>query len=909
MYTCSAFVNFHIMFSHEPTLLIQKEKKEKKKKRNIIICLIFLSVIVLLNSIQEARTIDAPNIQQDVLFTSDFPMRSSIALFGFIFLLCFFFLFLSIISSDFLLPNLTFISTEMFKISPKIAGMTLLALGNSSPDLFSTFYAFNSDKISMALGELLGSGFLCTSLVVGLMGIINEFSVAPMFPKTETKSFNDYEFIFDLLIFSLFLMISIFFINDGILTLVECIIMISLYTLYIGFLIYIYGKPMSIDENSLNDLIDGKCMHPIETSVTDNMQYSDMSQHKQILSLEPSKHQLSSTPPILITITGEQQAGNDNNISVDVTNHNFLDFNQKIPKKSYSAPSLLKINSSFPFHHDNEQSAENHDDKNIQSHNCLEQRGHDITFLHTDYNSINQNNKTINDQIISNLEVPRLTRSISNYPASIFSVKSKADRMCGYSSKIKVAPFGLPYYLMGSKCLFFPSPKNLGSSFQTMHHANNDDHFGTQHCSMESSMEDSFHKLPTNVQMSFIDLFELDSNKNELNCSQENFNPINVLENEPILDLENQDLSIDYDSHEVTSYCSINDMNSFFCHDGVCDLHTKETLSNILFPFSKAWNCTPDSGSNYDGSNVSSWKLQTYMVILRLCARLVIILNIIPFFLIRITIPRVSDFHSLLCECEVGCNNSETWKSYRQLLLLQSFMFPWLLFLATSQPITSITRLLTTFCFSCCIYQITHKLLLKTNKKSTTLMLDDSSSNGIPFNKKNLKSFLGTIAVIGFFNSMVWISYMASLVISVLVKIGAILHISDSLLGLTLFAIGNSVGDIITNLTFAKLDLAMIGIGSCFGSPLLYTLFGIGFNGTLIILKNYFFLGHNQLFLSFQVSPSLKYCVIGLITVQVFYAICIPFNKWIIDRKIGIVGVSIWIIITSFNIIKESFFC
>lgn len=45
----------------------------------------------------------------------------------------------------------------MLGLSESTAGVTFLAFGNGSPDVFSTFAALNGGTLGLAVGELLGA--------------------------------------------------------------------------------------------------------------------------------------------------------------------------------------------------------------------------------------------------------------------------------------------------------------------------------------------------------------------------------------------------------------------------------------------------------------------------------------------------------------------------------------------------------------------------------------------------------------------------------------------------------------------------------------------------------------------------------------------------------------------------------
>jgi sodium/potassium/calcium exchanger 6 len=57
------------------------------------------------------------------------------------------------------------------------------------------------------------------------------------------------------------------------------------------------------------------------------------------------------------------------------------------------------------------------------------------------------------------------------------------------------------------------------------------------------------------------------------------------------------------------------------------------------------------------------------------------------------------------------------------------------------------------------------------------------------------------------------------------------LNISTSILGLTVIAVGNSMGDFVANYAVAKKSPKM-AVAACFGSPLIMNIVGVGF-GTL----------------------------------------------------------------------------
>jgi solute carrier family 24 (sodium/potassium/calcium exchanger), member 6 len=95
---------------------------------------------------------------------------------GLIIWLIFLFSTLGISASDFFTPNLATLA-QLLGLDENVAGVTFLAFGNGSPDVFSTFSAMRADSGSLAIGELLGAASFIVSCVVGSMCIIKPFRV------------------------------------------------------------------------------------------------------------------------------------------------------------------------------------------------------------------------------------------------------------------------------------------------------------------------------------------------------------------------------------------------------------------------------------------------------------------------------------------------------------------------------------------------------------------------------------------------------------------------------------------------------------------------------------------------------------------------------------------------------------
>jgi len=103
--------------------------------------------------------------------------------------------------------------------------------------------------------------------------------------------------------------------------------------------------------------------------------------------------------------------------------------------------------------------------------------------------------------------------------------------------------------------------------------------------------------------------------------------------------------------------------------------------------------------------------------------------------------------------------------------------------------------------------------------------------------------------------------FAADEVVSVLTVLGEIFGLSDAIIGLTIFAIGNSTADLVANLSIAsfapimafsgsfllsfssrrvflpKLTLSFSYFSACFGGPMLNILLGVGFSGAFVTIS------------------------------------------------------------------------
>ncbi|EPE28039.1 hypothetical protein GLAREA_04830 [Glarea lozoyensis ATCC 20868] len=165
------------------------------------------------------------------------------------------------------------------------------------------------------------------------------------------------------------------------------------------------------------------------------------------------------------------------------------------------------------------------------------------------------------------------------------------------------------------------------------------------------------------------------------------------------------------------------------------------------------------------------------------------------------------------------------------------------------------------------------------------------------------------LCFLGFVVSISWISTIANEVVGVLKAFGVILGISDAILGLTIFAVGNSLGDLVADITVARLGYPVMALSACFGGPMLNILLGIGISGLYMTLKeaNHKHAKHPSDEIRYkpykiEVSRTLMVSAATLIVTLLGLLIAVPMNKWVMSRRIGWGLIGLWTVSTIINL-------
>jgi sodium/potassium/calcium exchanger 6 len=164
----------------------------------------------------------------------------------------------------------------------------------------------------------------------------------------------------------------------------------------------------------------------------------------------------------------------------------------------------------------------------------------------------------------------------------------------------------------------------------------------------------------------------------------------------------------------------------------------------------------------------------------------------------------------------------------------------------------------------------------------------------------------------GFIVSVAWISTVASQVVDSLKALAVICNMSHAIMGLTIFAVGNSLGDLVANVTLAQLGRPVMALSACFGGPLLNILLGIGLSGSYILIsgaerRHEKHPDKHLRFKTFHIEVERTLIISGftLLLTLVGLMIAVPLNKFQFGKRIGWCLIALWTISTIINVAIE----
>jgi solute carrier family 24 (sodium/potassium/calcium exchanger), member 6 len=101
---------------------------------------------------------------------------------------------------------------------------------------------------------------------------------------------------------------------------------------------------------------------------------------------------------------------------------------------------------------------------------------------------------------------------------------------------------------------------------------------------------------------------------------------------------------------------------------------------------------------------------------------------------------------------------------------------------------------------------------------------------------------LGIVSVFSFVMSVFWIWLFANIMIDLLKVLGLLSGLPTTLLGFTVLAWGNSIGDFMANTAIAKKGFIEMALTGCYAAPLFNILLGLGIS---TLKMNIFIEGHD----------------------------------------------------------------
>ncbi|KAM9526918.1 mitochondrial sodium/calcium exchanger protein isoform 2-T2 [Guaruba guarouba] len=161
-------------------------------------------------------------------------------------------------------------------------------------------------------------------------------------------------------------------------------------------------------------------------------------------------------------------------------------------------------------------------------------------------------------------------------------------------------------------------------------------------------------------------------------------------------------------------------------------------------------------------------------------------------------------------------------------------------------------------------------------------------------------------AFLGFLASAMWINAAATELVNILRTLGIIFQLSNTVLGLTLLAWGNSIGDTFSDLTMARQGYPRMAFSACFGGIIFNILVGVGL-GCLLQMTS------SQLVVKLEPDSLLVWVLAGALGLSlVFSFVWVPAQCFQLGKAYGICLIFYYLaflcvaLLTEFRVIRLS---
>ncbi|XP_068767599.1 mitochondrial sodium/calcium exchanger protein [Struthio camelus] len=137
-------------------------------------------------------------------------------------------------------------------------------------------------------------------------------------------------------------------------------------------------------------------------------------------------------------------------------------------------------------------------------------------------------------------------------------------------------------------------------------------------------------------------------------------------------------------------------------------------------------------------------------------------------------------------------------------------------------------------------------------------------------------------AFLGFLASAMWINAAATELVNILRTLGVIFQLSNTVLGLTLLAWGNSIGDTFSDLTMARQGYPRMAFSACFGGIIFNILVGVGL-GCLLQMTS------SQMVVKLEPDSLLVWILAGALGLSlVFSFVAVPAQCFQLGKAYGV---------------------
>lgn len=771
---------------------------------------------------------------------------------------------LGIAASDYLSPNLN-TTAKLLHIGENLAGLTLLAFGNGSPDLISTFIAMKANSAPLAISELIGAALFITSMVVGLMSVIHPFKVFKFIYIRDTVYF-----LISTIVVSYFILIK------QTITINSCLIFLFIYLLYVC-LILIWqlftdrqnkkklqhrkfrsqffddpGNSTGYQDSTSSSI---PLQDNVELSIDESHEVSESSRNIEDILGEDSEYSSLSLSfnPFLNNLdnessnTQEDGISNKSNTSISSRVLSTADSGY-ITYRDIVAPGMVASDDNFIYniHEENEEC----DDKGDEVANTQ-------FFVRPSLMNALQlgNNIKMNDNLDSERisEINQILETSDNISLKSISRTVRDDDM-----------------LLGR------------SKDQT-----------------SNKLKSWFFKFLDNFFKTNEDLIELGNEHTSSNRLPE------IVINNDAVEIQDMNAAIQSPTiRNIEGFCKIQTVsqrdikNKFFkvIFPSLINFRSKTTLDKILtviiLPSSLLLRLTTPS---IEFTNIR--KINSCIKKLKNILKVADVVSNDNNDDLELQNPEDEINH--IPEKVLFCGRSyEDLKIECAILSFQLFAGSAILTVLTFNAFTPYLMIILGSIIFLINLILEPDLLASFQEKSEIPIAPSEKIKYVLHLLKARKIIYYSSSILGFLMSLLWISFLAKEVVSALKFYSVVFSLSDEILGFTVFAVGNSLGDLIANFVIARMGFPRMALAACFGGPLLNILLGVAIGGFLA-------LPDNNSIIVINLGLTLWVSCISLILNLIFLVVAVPNNNWKMNSHIGYVCMCFWITATLTNIIFE----